>query len=252
MSASDLVPRVVLFLTDLKRENDELKSQAKEQEDQQLLVQITGPNRTPIHYEGSLKNGQSYGDNYWRFDFDQNNGVVRLHLPLSSSFTDLEIWVGGMCIETFRDIKEVKYYDFSPDDDYSEPLTGRAEFSFLPGGLIHRGRGPVQAIYASIGPMTYADCSKMIQEQRYLGEHMGLEEQISLHDDLNLEIRSIFFRKDKISWIMSLLEKMGIPTTLDDYDDSDGDNENDDDDDNEEDDDDDDDGDGDGGDNGND
>jgi len=224
--ASDLVPRVVLLVTDLERENAELKSELNEQEDERLLVQITGPNRTPIHYEGSLKDGHSFLGGMWRFVFDQNNGVVRLHLPLSSSFTGLEMWVGGMCIENFRDIKKVDYYQFSPDDpDDSGSETGRAEISFLPGGLIHQGRGPVQAIYASIGPMTYADCNKITDEQ------IDLQEQISLHDDLNFEIRSIFFRKDKISWIMSLLEKMGIPTTSDDYDDSDGDDDDDDDDD---------------------
>ena len=53
MSASDLVPHVVLLVTDLERENAELKSHLKEQEVKQLRVQITGPNRTPIHYEGS-------------------------------------------------------------------------------------------------------------------------------------------------------------------------------------------------------
>jgi len=56
MSASDLAPRIVLVVTDdLEQENVEIKSQLKEQEDNQLLVQITGPNGTPIHSKVQLK-----------------------------------------------------------------------------------------------------------------------------------------------------------------------------------------------------
>ena len=83
MSASDLVPRVLLLITDLERENAELQVQLKEQEDERLLVQITGPNRTPIYYEGSLKNGASGpGRNEWcHFNEDDegntnNNGIL--------------------------------------------------------------------------------------------------------------------------------------------------------------------------------
>ena len=169
MSASDLVPRVVLLVTDLKQENDELKSQMKEQEDKQLLVQITGPNRTPIHYEGSLKNGFSNGavDSLWQLDFEDNhNGVVHRHqhLPLSA-FPKIEVWVGGIFIENFQERGTLYNDGFSLDDpkNLEGTGTGVGKLFFLPRrgeigpGETGRGNSPVHAIFASIGPLTYVD-----------------------------------------------------------------------------------------------
>jgi len=216
MSASDLVPRVVLFVTDLERKNAALQlqlqgqeSQFKEQEDKQLLVQITGPNRTPIHYEGSLKHGFPHRGT-WSFNFlhNQKNDVVRLHFTLSL-FTGLEIWVGGIFIDNFRAFDRFNEILFFPvrDDSGSRTGTGRGEIQCRPGGVIHRGRGPVHAINASIGPMTPADYKKLTNRD------FDLQEQIALYHNLNFNICSIMIWKEKIPGIMSLLKKLGIPTT---------------------------------------
>jgi len=228
MSASDLVPRVVLFISDMEGENDELKaqlkakeSQLKEQENERLLVQITGPNRTPIYYEGSMKNGYSNGDEWRLLVFDPNNVAVRLHLTLSL-FTDLEIWLGGVFIEHFQDVDRLNGYYFTPDD--SESGRGMGFFDFLPGSVTRRGRRPVGVIHGSIGPMTSADYNKLTDEQ------LDLEEQITSHNNISFTIESINFRKDKIRGIMSLLEKFGIPTSDGvDEDEEDDDDDNDDD-----------------------
>jgi len=209
MSASDLVPHVVLFVTGLERENAELKSQLKEQksqlkerEDKQLLVQITGPNRTPIYYEGSMKNGHNdiSGIQWYLNIRKKKNGVV---LPFSLSLTDLEFWSGGIFIKNFQDVERLYGHHFTPDDSGSG--TGIGFISFIVGKESRRERGPDYDITACIGPMTSADYNKLTDEQ------LDLKERIPLYDHVRWRIGTIRFRKDKIPGIMSLLEKLGIP-----------------------------------------
>ena len=220
MSASDLVPRVVFFVTNLERENAELKlqlkeqeSQLQEQEDKQLLVQITGPNRTPIYYEGSLKNGEASPQRTEWCHFDEDDeGNTNNHdilLPLSV-FTDSEIWLNGILIETFQDVKKLfsalghRRIQIHPGTG----VTGRGITQ--PRTLGVQGRSPVTCIDASvIGSITDIEFSNLTSEQFYC----NLEQLIALHDDLNLKINFIVFRKKNISGAMSLLEKMGIHTS---------------------------------------
>ena len=206
MSASDLVPRVMLFVSDLERKNAELKSQLKEQEDKQLLVQLTGPNGTPIHYEGSLKDGYSVFDRLWCFDVEGilNNDV--LQLPISLLFIDLEIWLSGLLIGNFQNVDRL-YKSGVFTQDFSGSETGKGKIYFHPGGVTIRGRHPINKISASIGPMTYADYNKLTDEQLNFND-----QKIALCDNLNFHIHSIKFNKDQIRGAMSLLEKLGIAT----------------------------------------
>ena len=63
MSGSDLAPFVAAVLNDstmdeMKNEIDKLRSTLIEYVDETLLVQITGKNGTPVHYETSFKNAE--------------------------------------------------------------------------------------------------------------------------------------------------------------------------------------------------
>lgn len=63
MSGSDLAPFIGAVLRDttideMKNEIDELRSTLTEYVDERLLVQITGKNGTPVHYETSFKNAE--------------------------------------------------------------------------------------------------------------------------------------------------------------------------------------------------
>mmetsp|Transcript_29904 Transcript_29904/g.30419 ORF Transcript_29904/g.30419 Transcript_29904/m.30419 type:complete len:219 (+) Transcript_29904:287-943(+) len=216
MSASDLVPRVVLFVTDLERKNAALQlqlqgqeSQFKEQEDKQLLVQITGPNRTPIYYEGSLKHGGSGPAGWIHFDNEGNNNDNLLPLSL---VIDSEVWLGGILIETFQDVDRFfSWGNVKRIDIYPEKFTDEEN------AFGTRGRSPVPCVSANIiGPMTDMEFSTLCG-----GLPLNLKEQLAVHDDLYLKIKYIVFRKKNIRGAMSLLKKLEIFTREDDDVDSD-------------------------------
>mmetsp|Transcript_22863 Transcript_22863/g.25472 ORF Transcript_22863/g.25472 Transcript_22863/m.25472 type:complete len:224 (-) Transcript_22863:102-773(-) len=215
-TASDLVPRIVLCVTDLERKNTELQLQLQEQEDERLLIQITGPNRSPIYYERSLKDGgPGLGRHEWCNDFDKedegntnnNNDIL---LPFSS-LTDSEIWLSGILIETFQDV--TKLFRLSSLGRHRNiqmhPGTGGDTGREMNQSRTHivGGRSPVICIDASIiGPMTDSEFLNLTSEP-------FLEEQLAFHDDLHLKIRAIFFLQTNISGAISLLDKLGFRTS---------------------------------------
>jgi hypothetical protein len=204
---SDLAPFVAAVLkdgtmADLKSDYDELRLLLEER----LLVQITGPNGTPVHYEGSLKNSSSApSGTLWNFFLDKH-----LVLPLNK-LVDLEIRLGGNVVHRF-DINAMTSDRFIPtpaSDNFDLSNTGRMFFESR--------HSPVLFMYAKIsGPRLYADLM-------HLPRVMNLEQVVALHQNdqvRDLIITGFTFKKSEISGSISLLEKLGIsPIYVDEDDD---------------------------------
>ncbi|OEU14383.1 hypothetical protein FRACYDRAFT_240923 [Fragilariopsis cylindrus CCMP1102] len=108
-SISDLAPFVAAVLkdktvTDLTRENEELR----QREEERLLVEITGRGGTPVHYQASLKDGHPHPwlSDRWIVNFEQkeeNENGEDVDLPLSV-VGNLEVRLGGIVVSDMRDL----------------------------------------------------------------------------------------------------------------------------------------------------
>jgi len=207
MSLSDMASFVAAILkdgtmADLKNENIELRALVEDR----LLVHVTGPNGTPIYYEGSLRDGSSPDSGMlWNFFLERH-----LVLPLSS-LADLEIRLGGTVLYRF-DINTIisDYFILTPASDSSinlinnSPTTGRMFFQ--------SHHSPMLCMYARIsGPMLYADLV-------HLPRIMNLAQVVALHQNgkvQDLIITGFTFKKSEISGCISLLDKLGISSSYD-------------------------------------
>lgn len=184
-------------MADLKRENNELRALVEDR----LLIHITGPQGTPIYYEGSLKNGSSPDSGMlWNF-FLENPLSISLHL-----LALMEIRVGGIVVHRF-DINTITSDRFIPTPGNinlinNSPTTGRMFFQ--------SHHSPMLCMYARI------NFSR--REIVHLPRIMELAQVVALHQHgkvQDLIITGFTFKKSEISGCISLLEKLGISSSYD-------------------------------------
>ena len=210
---SDLAPFVAAVLkdrtvADLKDENVELREQRDGQRDGRLVVQITGPGGTPIHYEASLANGYSSGGGEsWTIDLEQRhddagNGFVVSLIDIE----ELEIRLGGVAIQRFNrnalDIGcDILTTDFDRDNKM-EPQMGGIMF-------VTRSEcdGPLYTVHGRIGRILWEDYSTLAA-----GNNIEWDELMDTQAR-DLIITGLEFRKREIRGIITLLEDMGISTS---------------------------------------
>ena len=200
--AAVLKDKVVL---DMQAENTRLHALLE----QQLLVQITGNNGTPIYYEQSCKNGRSTGHDgrYWSLTFpptkDNNNNT----LPFDVLY-DFEIRLGGTVVQqmssnTLEGICNVFGTDVDASVDAQE-IPQLCGIGFEP---IHQDHadGPIACVEGRIGPMLYNDYKDL--------DIITLPQLQTLHRAgtiPTITITEIEFHKHKISGIMQLLQQLRI------------------------------------------
>jgi hypothetical protein len=223
MSGSDLAPFVAVVLRDstvdkLKNENDGLR----ELLDERLLLQITGQDGSPIHYETSMKNGTSkQGDNerdLWVVNMigsdNKENTFNDNVIPLNNSIEKyLEIWVGGQFLQRFdlntcRLRRMIGTNDGFDRDIKDVPQMGL--IAILP-TLDASVYSSVPIVYAKFGPILF-------DEYHDLPQQMSMRELIYRRTSNNgaskiSMIKRLLFRKSKIRGVVSLLEKLGVSTT---------------------------------------
>lgn len=217
-------------ICDLMKEIDELR-------DERLAIQITGPNGSPIHYKGSLKDGHnSSNGGTWIVDFKQQMNEqcdalqkYSMVLPLDSA-EELEIWFGGIVVQRFGIGDKIKgYIDYCQEVDFDldnieEPQMGGITFH-IPNGL-------VCLINARLGPILYDDYKELpsmfrIRDrdeilEEFLGpkvnRYLYASELTRIHRigyAQDFVINSLVFDKSERSGsIFSLLEKMGASTAV--------------------------------------
>jgi hypothetical protein len=208
MSGSDLAPFIAVVLRDrtlydIQNGIDRLN----ELLDERLLVQITGQYGTPVHYEGSMKDGSPVefenGDG-WFVQVDDNDVV----LPLNS-ISGLEIWMGGIFLHRFVSNRVGLTHDGGFDQATIKlPQMGQIGL-ILKSEILVGTSDPLLGIMATFGPILYADYQRLPREMA-MGELMLLSRNGTARD---LMIQGFAFRKSKIRGIISILEKLGISTT---------------------------------------
>jgi hypothetical protein len=233
MSGSDLAPFVAAVLRDstvdkLKNENDGLRELLEER----LLLQITGQDGAPIHYETSMKYGTSkQGDNerdLWVVNMmigsnnkenntfvDDNDVGIRLDSIIGKF---LEIWVGGQFLQRFDwntcRVRRMCFNMIGTNDGFDR---NRKDVPQM--GLIAILPTLDASIYSSV-PIIYAKFGPILFE-----EYHNLPQQLSMRDLYHLirasnngtpkiyMVQKLLFRKSKIRGVVSLLEKLGVSTT---------------------------------------
>ena len=178
--------------------------------DERLLVQITGRDGTPVHYEGSMKNGSPVeldedGDG-WFVQVDDNDVV----LPLNS-ISGLEIWMGGIFLHRFVSNRVGLTHNGGFDQAATIKLPQMAQIGVMPTSEIG-ANDPLLGVMATFGPILYADYQRLPREMA-MSELMLLSRNGTARD---LMIQGFGFRKSKIRGIISILEKLGISTTKSD------------------------------------
>ena len=169
----------------------------KSRENKRLVVQITGVDGSPIHYEGSFKNARPFVDDEIILDFD--NIFSSDGFPLSS-LDEIEIRLGGFNVQQLN----IDDLYISYDDDRTEDIW------LLP--LINRGpniSGPIVCMDAKIGPLPLG-----WREEHAVGDDMVLTDFLELVADENndltpqtLIINALVFDAKDITGIMSLVEE---------------------------------------------
>ena len=179
-------------------------------DDLRLLVQITGTNGTPVHYEGSFKHAErcSYDDDldddiYLNFDDGSSHDVTTDGLPLSS-LDEIKIRLGGVDVQRFNiDGLIIHLYDGLYDEE-----TRTEDIQIY----VPSGSGPVEYVHGYIGPLPLG------WQQKHVPQHAGddmlltdlLERVADENNDLTpqtLIIYGLSFReKDITPGIMSLIK----------------------------------------------
>ena len=210
-SGSDLARFVAAVLRDevvdeLIKENNELKSR----ENKHLLVQITGPNGTPIHYEGSFKNAEPQYSDFGTDGFPYTVGIGLRFVydgttdgfPLSS-IGEIEIRSGGVVVQRFN-IDDLTIQFVQDGYDEENPMQCIA----LHNNIYHRRHlsGPILCVDGKIGPlplgwgqnrraMLLTDFFELVAD-----ENNGLTPQ-------TLIIEGLLFDEKDIAGLMSVIRK---------------------------------------------
>ncbi|OEU11709.1 hypothetical protein FRACYDRAFT_244832 [Fragilariopsis cylindrus CCMP1102] len=199
MSGSDLAPFVAAVLKDrtvaeMIQEIDKLKSRQTESENERLLVQITGTNGTPVHYEESFKNAERYTYEGYRdsphihvcFDDGSSHDLTTDGLPLSS-LHEIEIRLGGVVVQRINiDDLNVQF----EDDLYDEE--NRMEYIMVQ----HINRRHLSGLGHAGGDILLKDLLELVAD-----ETNDLTPQTLIINEL------IFDEKDLTPGIMSFIKK---------------------------------------------
>eukprot|EP00751_Fragilariopsis_kerguelensis_P017344 CAMPEP_0170837402 /NCGR_PEP_ID=MMETSP0734-20130129/2731_1 /TAXON_ID=186038 /ORGANISM="Fragilariopsis kerguelensis, Strain L26-C5" /LENGTH=243 /DNA_ID=CAMNT_0011204553 /DNA_START=48 /DNA_END=779 /DNA_ORIENTATION=+ len=193
-------------LTDLNTEIEELRKER----DERLLVEVTGPDGTPVYYQASMKDGinSDYNDDgniTWLVQFEQqkNGEGDDIVLPLVESIEGLEFRLGGIVALKMNRL-QIFCKLLCLGTNKTKPKMG--------GVIFHEGyrseTETVCAISGKIGPILFDDCRALnginINELKAVAHDNGQAQ--------DLIITSVEFTKTKINGIISLLERMGIST----------------------------------------
>ncbi|OEU18150.1 hypothetical protein FRACYDRAFT_225493 [Fragilariopsis cylindrus CCMP1102] len=197
MSGSDIAPFVAAVLRD--EVVDEMKNEIDVLQSERFLVQITGIDGTPIHYQGSMKNGNRCGEDHWCVPLDENDAVASLAL-----LDYFEIWLCGTLVHKSRwDLLVITSMREYKENDNESSIMGMGSIT------VASTNSPIVAFTCGrIGPMLRADYDE-------LTDVMNLTQLMDLcHNGtaIGLNIEYIMFNKKKIAGILALLEQLGIDT----------------------------------------
>ncbi|OEU23687.1 hypothetical protein FRACYDRAFT_233860 [Fragilariopsis cylindrus CCMP1102] len=245
MSGSDLAPFVAAVLRDstvdkLKNENDGLRELLEER----LLLQITGQDGAPIHYEISMKNGTSkQGDNerdLWVVNmmigsnnkeenttFDDNNDVIPLDSIIIGKF--LEIWVGGQFLQRFDfytcRVRRMCFNMIGTNDGFDRNMKDVPQMgliAILP-TLDASISSSVPIIYAKFGPILFDEYHNLPQ-QLSMGDLYSLIRASNNGTPKFLMVQKLLFRKTLralVTVATTVIAANGIEDEEDDDDDND-------------------------------
>ena len=206
---SDLVPFVAAIIRDKTVDDmkDELEKM-KEQRDRQFLVQITGPNGTPIYYHGSLlddgynspfgfrtKNGDFWAVNLKSNNNDDDAAAGRVTF---NGIEELEFRLAGIVLQHLKMEQlrfQVKTHLFDQKRQMCDTIIGNKST-----------KHPIATIFAVIGPIPCSSQEELETITRRIANADVLVQ------DMNMIITKLFFQKSRISGILSLLENIGVNT----------------------------------------
>eukprot|EP00751_Fragilariopsis_kerguelensis_P025103 CAMPEP_0170863706 /NCGR_PEP_ID=MMETSP0734-20130129/19922_1 /TAXON_ID=186038 /ORGANISM="Fragilariopsis kerguelensis, Strain L26-C5" /LENGTH=204 /DNA_ID=CAMNT_0011238935 /DNA_START=31 /DNA_END=645 /DNA_ORIENTATION=- len=199
---SDLAPLVVAVLrdktvVDLKEENDNLKKIIHAQ----LMLQITGTNRSPIHFEISLKSiteveGATDGKLYYQIDFLKSCKLT------VGSLWNMEIWLGGNLLEVINsDVNNRFHFACCPSErnDSRTVLVGGISCNHV-----------IESIAIFFGTMSNIKCDATKEDYdrtTRLRESKRILQGMSLQ---KCSIQGMYLRANEISGILSLLKSAGV------------------------------------------
>ena len=216
-SISDLAPFVAAVLkdktvTDLTRENEELR----EREEERLLVEITGRGGTPVYYQTSLKDGKThpFESDLWNVCFKQkkNENGEDIVLPLNL-IKNLEIRLGGIVVSDMKYLStdiEGGGCTFSDNEENSQ--VGNIYWGYLDKSI-----SPIQYLLCRVGPVLFEDYLSLIGDNfRGLTDASIDSFPVRFNQtQANLMINGVGIKKDKIGSLLSIVERMGISTRTD-------------------------------------
>ena len=238
MSASDLAPFVAAVIEDgiaaemqrkideLEHKIEDLESTVQDRDNERLLVQVTGHGGDPIHGQESLKDGLPGLINGWNLGNDNNYFCV---CPFhEESIKQLEISVGGIVLLKQFLMADDRYQWFRVDLRYRnlEPIFC---FQIVPS---NHNKSPIQRIHAHIGLAASSSSTSIDDEETFSSLIDSFDrfqpEQLLHHLDtlintngerggrtkLTMTFEKINFRNDSISGCISLMDKLGIRTTV--------------------------------------
>lgn len=241
MSASDLAPFVAAVIEDgivaeLQRKNKELESKIHKHESERLNVQITGQGGNRIYGEKSLKTGSPFpGDSWLLYNYNDDDEFV---CPFDEeSVTQLEIRVGGIVLLKPFLMADNRYPSFRVGFKFNihlEPIG--LNFHLIPSNHskspMHTISGWLRLAASSSKSMddkiTFQSLAEslipiMMGEERifqldHLLHHfdtlINTDDERGVGTKLIISFETIEFRKDSISGCMSLMEELGIRTTI--------------------------------------
>ena len=190
-------------VTDLMNKNEELENR----ENERVHVKITGPNGTPIYYQGSLKddgyNLRFEEKNIWAVDLksstDDDNIDAGSSIPFNSTEV-LEFRLAGNVLyqPNMKRLRVVSILDGFDEEHQMGWVSIENSFTYQ-----------IAYFIAKIGPLPFST------KQEYLthgAPFLDAYIEDGQDQDMNMIITKVFFRKHEISGSMSLLQDLGVNT----------------------------------------
>ena len=217
MSGSDLAPFVGAVLRDriideMQNQIDVLQSRQTESENERLLVQITGTNGTPIHYEESFRKAKRC--NYYNADRTYNVVGISLRFandgrsddlttngfPLTS-LNELEIRLGGVVVQRFNADDLSIHFQNDPYDDNNHQM----KFATLKRNC----SGPITCVRGRFGPLPLGWGQELVGREMLLTDFFELvpDENNGLTPQTLVVIHELKFDEKDITGIMSLINE---------------------------------------------
>jgi hypothetical protein len=219
-SISDLAPFVAAVLKDktvmdlnkdIEELREELREESREREKEILLVEVTGRGGTPVHYQASLIDGETdlFKDDLWNVYFEQKKYEFGedIVLPLNL-IKDLEVRLGGIVVLDMEHSSNDTYdegYNFSENEEDPQICDIYVEYLDKPISPI------VESVNCSVGPVLYEDYIFLIQAN--FGDLTdaltnGFPDRFNKETPVNLIIDGVTFKKGKIGYLLSIVERM--------------------------------------------